>query len=317
MLPHLASSHYDEDVIPSEGEARRLLRSGSIHGVVATNRYFDLRPRPGRRIRDFLQHLGKHTFPFSSRRHDIGATFLLHWRKDLRGIPLAIVDCRDNFTIREEDVELLRLCKAYFKRETPFNRFNLFRPYADRLSRAEMVELMGRVHPIPLGVDEALFESWSRERRPKSRDVFWSGRVNASQRISLPDRLRELAARRAIVLDLGDGHLPPDEYRRRIASAKVCVSVEGGGWDCYRHYEAIALGSIPLINEPTVDAAAWSEAPREIFFRNDFSDFESKLLPLLASEAVREKLQRRLDDFVRARLTWSVHARRVLDALAG
>lgn len=315
MLPNLASPWYDENVVPSEREARNLLRSGAIHAIVATNRYFDLRPRPGRRLRDFLQHLGKHAFPFSSRRHDLGATFLLHWRADLRGIPVAIVDCRDNFTIREEDVDLLRLCTAYFKRELPFNRFNLFRPYAERLPRAEMLDLVGKVHPIPLGVDDALFEAWSRERGAKNHDVFWSGRENASQRLDLPERLRALAARQGFRLDLGDGRVPAGEYRRRIASAKVCVSVEGAGWDCYRHSEAIALGAIPLINEPTVDAAAWREAPREIFFRNDFSDFEEKLSALLASDALRGDLQRRLDDFVRRSLQWSVQARRVLDAL--
>lgn len=317
MLPNLASPHYDENLVPSEHEARRLLRSGAIHAVVATNRYFDLRPRPGRRVRDFLQHLGKHAFPFSSRRHDLGATFLLHWRADLRGIPVAIVDCRDNFTIREEDVDLLRLCTAYFKRELPFNRFNLFRPYADRLPRSEALDLIRKVHPIPLGVDDALFEAGFRERGAKTHDVFWSGRVNASQRLDLPDRLRRLAARGGFRLDLGDGHIPEQEYRRRIASAKVCVSVEGGGWDCYRHSEAIALGAIPLINEPTVDAAAWREAPREIFFRNDFSDFEEKLAALLDGDALRADLQRRLDDFARRNLLWSVQARRVLAALAG
>lgn len=315
MLPNLASPHYDENVVPSEREARALLRSGSVHAIVATNRYFDLRPRAGRRFRDALQHLAKHAFPFSSHRHDLGATFLLLWRREIREIPVAIVDCRDNNTIREEDVELLRLCKAYFKRELPFNRFNLFRPYAGRLPRSEMLSLLPKVHPIPLGIDDAQFEAWSRERASKTHDVFWSGRPNASQRLDLPVRLREIAARRGYRLDLGDGRVPHGEYRRRIAAARVCVSVEGAGWDCYRHCEAIALGAVPLINEPTVDAVAWADAPREILFRNDFSDFEGKLETLLSEEPLRNDVQRRLDALVRARLTWSVQARRVLDAL--
>lgn len=316
MLPNLASSRYDEHLIASERDARRLLNSGAIQGVVATNRYFDLRPRPGRRLRDTLQHLAKHAFPFSSRRHDIGATFLLHWRDALRNLPVVIVDCRDNSTIREEDVELLRLCRAYFKRELPFNRFNLFRPYAERLARAEVLELQAKVHSIPLGVDDALFEGWARERRAtKSSDVFWSGKPNSSQRLDLPDRLREIAAHRGLRLDLADGHLSFEEYRRRIASAKVCVSVEGAGWDCYRHAEAIALGSIPLINEPTVDAAAWRAAPREIFFRNDFGDFEEKLLAVTGDDRLREELQARLDAFARNHLFWSRQAGRLLDVM--
>lgn len=53
MLPNLASSRYDEHLIASERDARRLLDSGAIQGVVATNRYFDLRPRPGRRLTTF------------------------------------------------------------------------------------------------------------------------------------------------------------------------------------------------------------------------------------------------------------------------
>ena len=33
-------------------------------------------------------------------------------------------------------------------------------------------------------------------------------------------------------------------------------SPEGFGWDCFRHYEVPACGSVPLINQPTIERRA-------------------------------------------------------------
>ena len=44
-----------------------------------------------------------------------------------------------------------------------------------------------------------------------------------------------------------------EEFYRRCAQAWIIWSPEGHGWDCFRHYEALACGSVPLINQPTIE----------------------------------------------------------------
>ena len=43
------------------------------------------------------------------------------------------------------------------------------------------------------------------------------------------------------------------EFYRRAARAWLVWSPEGLGWDCFRHYEALACGSVPVINQPTIE----------------------------------------------------------------
>ena len=55
-----------------------------------------------------------------------------------------------------------------------------------------------------------------------------------------------------ISVDIPDAPLPREEFYRRCAAAWLVWSPEGYGWDCFRHYEAPACGSVPVINLPTI-----------------------------------------------------------------
>lgn len=63
--------------------------------------------------------------------------------------------------------------------------------------------------------------------------------------------MRQLAAE-GFAIDIVEGKLPREEYWRRCAQAHIVWSPEGFGWDCFRHYEAAALGSVPLMQSPTM-----------------------------------------------------------------
>jgi glycosyltransferase involved in cell wall biosynthesis len=56
-----------------------------------------------------------------------------------------------------------------------------------------------------------------------------------------------------LVLDAPETPLPRAEFYERCARAWLVWSPEGLGWDCFRHYEAAAAGSVPLINQPTIE----------------------------------------------------------------
>ena len=54
---------------------------------------------------------------------------------------------------------------------------------------------------------------------------------------------------RVIVLDR---KIERKEFLQMCAKSYLVWSPEGGGWDCYRHYEAAYAGSVPIINYPTI-----------------------------------------------------------------
>ena len=60
-------------------------------------------------------------------------------------------------------------------------------------------------------------------------------------------------AAQGVSVDRSEKPLPPAEFYARCAAAWLVWSPEGLGWDCFRHYEAPACGSVPLINQPSID----------------------------------------------------------------
>ena len=53
-------------------------------------------------------------------------------------------------------------------------------------------------------------------------------------------------------VDLAEPTLSPDDYFARSARAWLTWSPEGFGWDCFRHYEASACRSVPVLSAPTI-----------------------------------------------------------------
>jgi glycosyltransferase involved in cell wall biosynthesis len=53
-------------------------------------------------------------------------------------------------------------------------------------------------------------------------------------------------------IDIPANGLPRNEYLERMAGAWLAWSPSGYGWDCYRHYEAAAVGTVALSNYPTI-----------------------------------------------------------------
>ena len=91
----------------------------------------------------------------------------------------------------------------------------------------------------------------------KRVDLFFSGRVTGSSTLRARG-LAELKAleRQGVTLDIPDAPLPRAQFYQRCAAAHLVWSPEGLGWDCFRHYEAPACGSVPLINQPWLDRHA-------------------------------------------------------------
>jgi hypothetical protein len=175
--------------------------------------------------------------------------------------PIAILDYEDIPIINRSNFFLLDHCRCYFKRELPVDRWRVFlktghanlpTPRFRRLQRYQ--RRLAKLEPLSLGLP-MLQQSLLPERpMEKAVDIFFSGRIDGSSSI----RSRGLAELRALSgngfqVDITDGALPSHEYYRRCARAWLVWSPEGLGWDCFRHYEAPACWSVPVMNQPTIE----------------------------------------------------------------
>jgi len=186
---------------------------------------------------------------------------LLRWRGRA---PMAVLDHEDLPVINRNNLFLLDRCRLFFKRELPTDRWRVFLKTAHaHLPTARFRRVprnrarIARLRPLSLGLPLDWEAPPDRSLAPKTCDVFFAGRVEGSS--SLRARgLHELEALRAegLAIDIAAAPLPREEFYRRCAGAWLVWSPEGFGWDCFRHYEALACGSVPLINSPTIERHA-------------------------------------------------------------
>jgi glycosyltransferase involved in cell wall biosynthesis len=48
------------------------------------------------------------------------------------------------------------------------------------------------------------------------------------------------------------GRVDYPDYLRALSESRLSLSPPGMGWDCWRHYESMAAGSVPLMPYPTI-----------------------------------------------------------------
>jgi hypothetical protein len=183
---------------------------------------------------------------------------LLRWRGRA---PIAVLDQEDLPVINRNNLFLLDRSAVFYKRELPVDRWRVFLKTAHaNLPTARFREAprqrarIEKLAPISLGLpmpSEGL--EWP-SPVGKRADVFFAGRIEGSSSLR-PRGLAELEAlgREGVVVDIPKEPLPRDAFYRRCSEAHLVWSPEGFGWECFRHYEALACGSVPLINLPTIE----------------------------------------------------------------
>lgn len=175
-------------------------------------------------------------------------------------IPLFVVDYDDMRTVPRFNVFLLDRCRYYFKRELPIDRWQVFQrtvhpemPSTRFRERAVNRDRIAKLRPWSIGFSTAAPELPSSEFPEKTIDLFVSLAVSGSSTVRMQGlaELRELAKRNDRIF-IADRRLPRDEFLATMARAWLTWSPEGFGWDCFRHYEAGAFYSVPVINQPTI-----------------------------------------------------------------
>jgi hypothetical protein len=182
---------------------------------------------------------------------------LLRWRGRA---PIVVMDHEDMPVINRNSLYLLDRCRLWFKRELPVDHWRVFMKTAHanlptprfRLARRNRARV-AKLRPISLGFKLGIELPDTAATAAKTVDVFFAGRIEGSSSVREAERAELLALREAgLIVDIPEGPLPRDEFYRRCAAAWLVWSPEGYGWDCFRHYEAPACGSVPVINLPTI-----------------------------------------------------------------
>ena len=84
------------------------------------------------------------------------------------------------------------------------------------------------------------------------------------------------------------------DYRTDLASAVFIASPPGFGADCYRHYEALAMGAIPVANAHSVSLTALRTLPSLVV--DDFAQADRATLDAAhAQDAVGVDVERHVD----------------------
>jgi hypothetical protein len=83
----------------------------------------------------------------------------------------------------------------------------------------------------------------------KVNDVFFVGGTSIKERQKVK-LLQELCIKRDIRFYRPAERLSFDEFTKTLCVSKIAWSPEGTSWQCWRHYEALYYGAIPLINKP-------------------------------------------------------------------
>jgi hypothetical protein len=185
--------------------------------------------------------------------------------RDLAGVltrcdfdtPLLFVDFNDEPYIDAHNLAALARSRVAFKRELPLLPARVLGgPHTETWLRrrggaAFGDHLASKLRPISVGLSAARARHAEVGTVEKTADIFWAGTLsNPVRRLGMTqlERLRADGYR----VDVATAPMRHAEFMRRCAAAWLVWSPEGYGWDCFRHYEAAAVGSVPLINTPTI-----------------------------------------------------------------
>ncbi len=174
--------------------------------------------------------------------------------------PVAIVDLEDNRYIPKCDTFLFDNCDAWFKRELPVDKWQVFMrthhyglPTTRYRRKEKNRSRMNKLQPLPLGVMLDKADQFPAAQSEKTSDIFFAGSVHGSSSVR-EDGLQSMRCLQQMgyKIDIPEQPLPFPEFVRRASAAHLVWSPEGYGWDCFRHYESALCWTVPLVNYPTI-----------------------------------------------------------------
>lgn len=216
-------------------------------------------------------------------------------------IPVVAIDLGDWSCLTKSSQRILKDVSFYFKRELPYNRYQLYipeRPYPWSYWKCNLIHQVEKIYNIPLGLEDKKYYDLKNMRyKYKDIDVYYCCNNSSTLRIKIEAFLKRISCDKKwnIVIDKP---LPFEEYCQKMARSKITVSVSGGGWDCYRHYESVALGSLPIMDRPEVDMIWWQPFADNIFFEKTLVNLIEKIEKLLKDDESRNICFEKLEKYI-------------------
>jgi hypothetical protein len=176
-------------------------------------------------------------------------------------IPVVMLDMEDAPIIQPSNLPLLDRAILCFKRELPADRARAFLrmraptlPTPSERGSAPLSARMCKLRPISIGVSAKVMAAAPERPAQKTADIFFAGHIAGSSTVR-DAGLQELNALsgRGVRVDSTTDRLELGDYLRRAAAAHLVWSPEGLGQDCFRHYEAAACWSVPVISAPGIE----------------------------------------------------------------
>jgi hypothetical protein len=237
-------------------------------------------------------------------------------------VPVVAMDLRDTYGVGRCNLHLLDACPAVFKRELPADRWQVFfktghwdlpgrRWRQKRRNRRRLAKL----RPISFGA----YRLPERSYVPKTTDVFFAGdlfRGTTPRADGIPE-LKALEAE-GYRIDIPDVRLPYDEYVERLGSAWLAWSPAGYGWQCTRHFEAAAVGTVVLANYPTIlRDMPFREGEHCLFYSPEPGELSAAVRGALADKSRLERIADAAHRHLRQHHTERARAERVTVAILG
>lgn len=177
----------------------------------------------------------------------------LAFREVLRAkqCPLVGLDFNDNTRLSGTALKILDRCLCYFKRELPADIQRLLPRNASSAQRLSLERNARKLMPVSLGLCASRQINLPQPGNEKKHDVFFSGDLGSDVRrgeIRLLEQLKAVGIR----VFRPEARLTQQEFLKCCSESYLVWSPEGAGWDCFRHYESAAAGSVPVMNTPFI-----------------------------------------------------------------
>lgn len=132
-----------------------------------------------------------------------------------------------------------------------------------------------------------LTNTWHHVKNPDARNCF----VHVGIRTNTDERRRGSIRRTTLAdlereLGIHNELLPRDLYFRRLGDSNFVVSPEGNGIDCHRHYEALMMGAVPIVEDSALVREKYKGCPM-IFTQDQYKS--------LSEESLHRQYQELLD----------------------
>jgi len=222
------------------------------------------------------------------------------------GKKLVVLDMADIGLVRKSDLILFSKAQIIFKRELTISQTKLFGACYEGFHFGKQKNLEDKLYdkmkPICLGTERHWEENTIVNHpqydveitlKDKKYDVFYAGKPTSLIREGCDAFLESLQEAGLKVYYEPGKRIEQERFREIMSQSWFTLSPEGYGWQCYRHYEAMMLGSIPLVNYPTVRLVEPLLDGVHFESYNPFSSYITIADSLLSKLEDKEKLLRR------------------------